>query len=111
LINTANFDLKLLRDLRNHLEHYEERLEVWHYLYCGNPVFDMNIVGSNTKGVDYKKCLRLLNIDDDKYYLLGEEFDLKNLHETINTIFLTIKTNMLANKSLNADSGNSPAAG
>lgn len=111
IINTTSFDLKNIKDLRNHLEHYEERLEAWHYLYCGNPILDMNIIGSNTKGVDFEKCLRVLNIDEDIYYLLGERFDLKNLQGKVNTINKSLKNVILANKTLNTDSGNGPAEG
>ncbi len=95
IINTTSFDLKILKYLRNHLEHYEERLEAWFYLHCGTPIFDMNIVGSNTKGVDFKKCLRVLNIDEDKYYILGEEFDLRKLYKMINAINNSLKNNKL----------------
>jgi hypothetical protein len=54
--------------LRNHLEHFEERLDVWSYLYFGMPVFEMNVIDDNTKGLPAERCLRLLNVDKDIFY-------------------------------------------
>jgi len=74
------------KELRNHLEHFEERLEAWNYLHIGKPVFDMNIINSSTKGIKLENCIRILEVDKDIFYILGERYSIKELHETINMI-------------------------
>ena len=83
LVEKIDLDLLSLRALRNHLEHFEERLESWHYLHSGKPLLDMNIISSSTKGLNIKNCLRVLDFEKDIIYILGEKFDLKNLFEAV----------------------------
>ena len=70
-----------MRVLRNHLEHFEERLDAWSYLHIGNPVLDMNIINSSTKDINFKDCLRVLDLEQDVIYILGEQFRLKELYK------------------------------
>lgn len=41
-INLEGIDLKPFRKLRNHLEHFDERLDLWVSDYDGHPFFDMD---------------------------------------------------------------------
>ncbi|MHC1781341.1 MAG: hypothetical protein AB9891_01035 [Anaerolineaceae bacterium] len=74
------FKLKSIRRARNHLEHFEERLEAWNYLYPSSPIFDMNIATAQTKGLKEDQCLRLLRVDENLFFILGEKFDLGIMH-------------------------------
>ena len=48
-IDLSGIDLKPFRRLRNHLEHFDERLDNWVKNYNGYAFFDMNLV-EGTKG-------------------------------------------------------------
>lgn len=48
-LNFSDVDLKPFRKLRNHLEHFDERLGNWLEKYEGHTFLDMNIV-TGTKG-------------------------------------------------------------
>ena len=69
-------DLKQFRRLRNHLEHFDERLDKWIKEYDGNTFFDMNFV-QGTKGFPQKSFLRALDGKIMKF--LGEDYDLELL--------------------------------
>ena len=79
IVDKIDLDLVPLRSIRNHLEHFEERLDAWHYLNWGKPILDMNVFNGSTKGLNVNECLRVLDFDNDKIYILGEEFDLNLL--------------------------------
>lgn len=91
LSDKLDFDLKSLRQLRNHLEHFEERLDAWHYLNWGKPIIDMNIFNKSTKGMRVDECLRVLDIESDNFYVLGEKFELDLLFQLIIKIEETFK--------------------
>jgi hypothetical protein len=91
LSGKLDFDLKALRQLRNHLEHFEERLDAWHYLNWGKPILDMNIFNKSTKGIRVGECLRVLDIENDEFYILGEKFELKLLFQLITRIEKTFR--------------------
>ncbi|GFO57572.1 hypothetical protein GMSM_45790 [Geomonas sp. Red276] len=75
-INLTGVDLKALRRLRNHLEHFDERLDAWLSNYEGQPFFDMNLV-AGTRGFPEKVFLRAMDGDVFKFY--GESYDLADL--------------------------------
>ena len=71
--NTTQTDLRQFRRLRNHLEHFDERLDKWIKEYNGHTFFDMNFV-KGTKGFPQKAFLRAL--DDKVMKFHGEDYDL-----------------------------------
>lgn len=44
-VDLSEIDLKPFRRLRNHLEHFDERLDRWVREFDGHAFFDMNIIG------------------------------------------------------------------
>jgi len=87
-IDLSGVDLKLFRRLRNHLEHFDERLDKWVDNYDGHPFFDMNLV-SGTKSFPEKAFLRAL--DSHIYKFHGESYDLKQLHKALLIIKKRVK--------------------
>jgi len=79
-IDLTDLDLKIFRRLRNHLEHFDERLDKWVSDYEGHPFFDMNII-TGTKGFPEKAFLRAL--DSHTYKFHGESYDLNELHRVL----------------------------
>lgn len=89
-LNLADVKIKQFRKLRNHLEHFDERLDDWickHY-NNGYAFFDMNLV-TGARGFPKKICLRAL--DGNKFVFYGEEFNILVLHEEIEKIEKSIK--------------------
>jgi len=82
-VDLTGIDFKSFRTLRNHLEHFEERLDAWFYLYAGGPILDMNLATSETKGLPEERCLRLLRTDENVFIVLGERFDLAHLYSQV----------------------------
>lgn len=82
-VDLTDVDLKSFRPLRNHLEHFEERLDAWFYLYEGGPFLDMNLANSKTKGLPEERCLRLIRTDENIFIVLGERFDLTYLYTQV----------------------------
>lgn len=72
-----NIDLKEIRKLRNHLEHFDERLDKYVKNYKGQAFFDNNIV-TGTKGFPKDDYLRA--VDGDTYKFYGEDFSLSEIH-------------------------------
>ena len=83
LIDLTGVDLKAIRRLRNHLEHFDERLDMWVAEYDGHPFFDMNIV-DRAKGFPAKAFLRALDGDTFKFH--GEDYSIKELREVVETL-------------------------
>ena len=79
-IDFSGVDLKPFRRLRNHLEHFDERLDKWVSEYDGYPFFDMNLV-TGTKGFPKKAYLRAL--DGHIYKFHGENYDLNQLYAAL----------------------------
>ncbi len=79
-IDLSGVDLKPFRRLRNHLEHFDERLDKWVSEYDGYPFFDMNLV-TGTKGFPEKAYLRAL--DGHIYKFHGENYDLDRLYASL----------------------------
>jgi hypothetical protein len=76
-VDLSSIDLKPFRRLRNHLEHFDERLDRWVSEYNGKPFFDMNLV-TGTNGFPKKTYLRAL--DGHTYKFHGEDYDLDQLY-------------------------------
>ena len=87
-IDLSSIDLKPFRRLRNHLEHFDERLDRWVSEYDGNPFFDMNLV-TGTKGFPKKAYLRAL--DRHTYKFHGEDYDLDKLYAALVAISERLK--------------------
>jgi hypothetical protein len=82
-ICSLGIDLKVIRKLRNHLEHFDERLDTWIQNHDGNTFFDNNIV-TGAKGFPEKAFLRAL--DGDVYKFYGDSFSLVPIFEAIDKL-------------------------
>ena len=83
-VDLADLDLKLIRRLRNHLEHFDERLDTWIKNHDGHAFFDNNII-TGAKGFPEKVFLRALDGDVFKFY--GEAFPLTPIFETVEKLY------------------------
>lgn len=79
-VDLSGIDLKPFRRLRNHLEHFDERLDRWVREYDGHALFDMNIV-TGAKGFPEKAFLRALDGDTFKFH--GENYNMTELYTAI----------------------------
>jgi hypothetical protein len=79
-VDLSAVNLKPFRRLRNHLEHFDERLDQWVREFDGNAFFDMNIV-TGTKGFPKRAFLRALDGDTFRFY--GEEYNMTELYVSI----------------------------
>lgn len=82
-IDLNDIDLKSFRAARNHLEHFDERLDAWFYVYAGSPLLDMVLADAGTSGLPEERCLRVLRTDEDLLAILGESFDLGDLYRQV----------------------------
>ena len=97
--NQRTNEFSSVRNLRNHLEHFEERLEAWFYMHSTRPYVDCITFNNETKGINCNQCLRALNTDSEEYFILGEVFCIKNLEINLEEMHrLSIKIRKLANK-------------
>lgn len=90
-INISDIDLKPFRRLRNHLEHFDERLDTWVANYDGHAFFDMNIV-TGAKGFPQKAFLRAL--DGDVFKFQGEDYPLQPLREAMEKLHKRLNAKM-----------------
>lgn len=79
-IDLRTLDLKQFRRLRNHLEHFDERLDDWVKNYSGHAFFDMNLV-TGTKGFPDRAFLRALDGSIFKFH--GDSYDLDALYQQL----------------------------
>lgn len=79
-VDLSGVDLKPFRRLRNHLEHFDERLDRWVREFEGHTFFDMNIITS-AKGFPEKAFLRAL--DGDTFRFHGEDYSMIELHSAV----------------------------
>jgi hypothetical protein len=79
----SDIDLKPFRRLRNHLEHFDERLDAWIKNHDGHAFFDMNVM-TGAKGFPQKAFLRA--IDGHIFRFYGEDYDLDALQYEIEKI-------------------------
>ena len=80
LFSGKTIDLKQFRRLRNHLEHFAERLDMWVKNFSGHAFFDMNII-TGAKGFPTKAFLRAMNGHIFRFH--GEDYDLQELHSEV----------------------------
>ena len=76
----VEIDFKEIRRLRNHLEHFDERLDKYVKNYSGQTFFDNNLV-TGLSGFPKNDYLRALDGDTYKFY--GEDFNLSEIHNHI----------------------------
>lgn len=86
-LDLSHIDLKLIRKLRNHLEHFDERLDSWIEKHQGNTFFDMNIV-TGAKGLP-DTALRTLDGLIFKFY--GEDFSLLPIMELMGKLHTALE--------------------
>ncbi len=79
-VDLSSVDLKPFRRLRNHLEHFDERLDRWVRDFDGQALFDMNII-TGGKGFPAKAFLRAL--DGDIFRFHGESYDMVELYSAV----------------------------
>jgi hypothetical protein len=79
----GSINLKDFRRARNHLEHFDERLDNWIVNHEGYTFFDMNLV-DGTRGFPEKAFLRAMDGDIFKFY--GESYDLALMLEQLDKI-------------------------
>ncbi len=86
LLSGQTIDLKQFRRLRNHLEHFDERLDIWVKNFSDHAFFDMNII-TYAKGFPIKAFLRAM--DGHIFRFHGEDYDLDALYSGISAVRLT----------------------
>ncbi len=86
-VDLSGIDLKPFRRLRNHLEHFDERLDSWVKNYDGHAFFDMNLI-TGAKGFPAKAFLRALDGDVFKFH--GEDYPLTPLRESVDQLHLRL---------------------
>lgn len=75
------------RDLRDHFEHFDERLDIYFQSTRKHTYIDMNIGDlSEFKGLDRKEVLRHLDDKNQVVIFLGEEYDIKALKQELISI-------------------------
>lgn len=79
-VNYDGIDLKPFRKLRNHLEHFDERLDQWVSGFHGQTFFDMNVI-TGADGFPQKAFLRVLDAHIFKFH--GEDYNLDQLYESL----------------------------
>ena len=86
-IDLSGVDLKPFRRLRNHLEHFDERLDMWVANYDGHAFFDMNIV-TGAKGFPTKAFLCAL--DGDVFRFHSEAPPQKSLRDAVEEMLVRL---------------------
>ncbi|MGE3979278.1 MAG: hypothetical protein AB7F94_17085 [Nitrospira sp.] len=79
-VDLSGIDLKPFRRLRNHLEHFDERLDQWVREFDGHAFFDMNIM-TGAKG--FPKKAFLLALDGETFKFMGEDYNMTDLYHTV----------------------------
>lgn len=78
-----------VRALRNHLEHFDERLDDWRRTTKKNNMC-MNVIGPPdimALGGDPKDIMRWFNIENGQYVFRGESFDLNTIYDEIKRVY------------------------
>ncbi len=81
--------IKTIRKLRNHLEHFDERLDKYVKNYNGQAYFDCNLI-TGAKGFPINDCLRAL--DGNYYIFYGEKFNIEEIYIELCNILKTLNT-------------------
>ena len=87
-IDLIGVNLKPIRTLRNHLEHFDNRLDDWVAKHYGDAFFDMNIA-TGAKGFPWETSLR--GLDGEIYKFYGEEFPLPSVLEAVEKLELILR--------------------
>jgi hypothetical protein len=87
-LSTLEIDIGPFNRLRNHLEHFDERLDTWIDADDGRPFFDMNII-TGSKGFPDHIALRVL--DGDVFKFMGEAFDLGALNSDVTQLYEIVR--------------------
>jgi predicted DNA-binding protein YlxM (UPF0122 family) len=83
-LNIDNNSPIRLRNFRNHLEHYDERLEDWASSSQRKNIVDRNIMPRNAiSGIDPEDFHRNLDPQTLKFYFRGEDYDLSAIAEAL----------------------------
>ena len=82
-IQLSGTELKHAKRMRNHLEHYDERLDKWIAEHWGSAFLDMNIV-TGASGFPHEIALRAL--DGDTLYFAGEAYLLPELFSAVSQL-------------------------
>ncbi|HHT9910529.1 TPA: hypothetical protein ACT9LC_001695 [Legionella pneumophila] len=82
------------RDLRNHITHFDERLDTWAKSSLGHNVVDQNIgdMQRAVSGVPTTAFLRNYNPQTLEYTFLNQSFNLQNILTAINDLSQSIQT-------------------
>jgi hypothetical protein len=81
--------------LRNHLEHFDERLDRWVTEYYGRPFFDRNLV-EGTHSFPEEAFLRAL--DGNTFKFQGESYDLEVVIDEVRRIEQLLKPKLRKTK-------------
>lgn len=81
-------EISSIRRLRNHLEHFDERLDNYVKNYAGQAFFDCNIV-TGCKGFPEKDFLRA--IDGSIYKFYGENFELTEIYSHLTPLIKSLR--------------------
>lgn len=79
-LDLSGVDLKSFRHLRNHLEHFDERLDQWVRDFEGHALFDMHVI-TGAKGFPVKAYLRTFDGGTFKFH--RESYNMAELCSTI----------------------------
>lgn len=80
------------RTLRNHFEHFDERLDTWFSSSKHHNVFDSNIMSlDSVKGIDLSDTLRNFDPKKLQLYFMGDNLDLNTLEDALNQLQKTLK--------------------
>jgi hypothetical protein len=79
-VKLDGIDIAPARTMRNHLEHFDERLDTWVAKHEGHAFFDMNIT-TGAIGFPYDAALRAL--DGNTLRFLGESYNVSELHDSV----------------------------
>lgn len=88
-VTLSDLDFEPYRRLRNHLEHFDERLDRWIDEYERQPFYDMNTV-TGTIGYPNRAFLRAL--DGRSFLFFGQSYDLNNLASLIRITLDRVET-------------------
>ncbi|HAU1554438.1 TPA: hypothetical protein JBI73_05975 [Legionella pneumophila] len=85
------------RELRNHITHFDERLDTWAENSLGHNVVDQNIgdMQRAVSGVPTTAFLRNYNPQTLEYTFLNQPFNLQNILNAINDLSQSIQTYQL----------------
>ena len=83
--------------LRNHIVHFDERLDTWANNSKGHNFVDQNI-GVMIIGLDQTNYLRNYNPQNYEYTFLNEVFNLKKIQSAIEEMYHAVKTHIIVNK-------------